>query len=248
MRNIRAAVLLGLVLVALPRIAAAQVAIGTGTPTRSLTPATGTGATSSAWTVSGSGIAIVVKIGTQSAPTSVNVTTTFTSGTPTQCGTFDTSAAGALYLWVIPNVTAGTGTYTVTLGSSVAYQVTADYFTGTDTTTPCQDAVSSETNSGSTITVTPANLTANDAAAGFGINATAGDAPTWNQTQTYNNNTTNVNMAGGYHLSTGSVSVTWGSFSSGDSGVLAARVVAGAGGGGGSAPKRLPLLGVGVRP
>lgn len=124
----------------------------------------------------------------------------------------------------------GTGTITVTFSGAVQYQANALLFSGADQATPCPAAdATGTTGATNPLSVTPANLTANDAVVGFGANANDGDAPTFQQTQTFNNNTTIINAAGGYHLGTGAVSVSWGSPVAIDV-MVAARVVAAASG------------------
>jgi hypothetical protein len=176
---------------------------------------------------------------------SVAVSAGLTSGTPVQVitlrGGFD-----PIYLavWAIP-APSGTGTITVTLSASVPYQSNAILFSGADQTTPCPtgDAASQDASGSSSATCTPANLTANDAAAGLCGNAERGDAPAWGQTQTFNNNTSNVNMAAGYHLGTGAVTASWGSPPL-SAVIAAARVVAATGGGAVFVPHQTYMAGI----
>lgn len=106
----------------------------------------------------------------------------------------------------------GTGTITVTLSGSTPYQAVAELWANCDQTdpAPAADAVATTTIT-NPLTVTPTNLTANDAASGMAGNGNTGDGPDFDQTETYKDNTTNVNASGGYHLGTGAVSCTWGS-------------------------------------
>jgi hypothetical protein len=181
------------------------------------TPATAASFTYPSFAVSGTNpvILVLTAVNTVAGATVTNVAVSAgLSGTPAAViAVANTLVSGTTYVsvWAIA-APSGTGTITVTLSASAAYQSNAILFQGADQTTPCPgaDAVSAQ---GATnpLSVTPANLTANDAAVGIGSNATDGDAPTWNQTQTFNNNSTSVNAAAGYHLGTGAVTVTWGS-------------------------------------
>jgi len=209
-----------------------------------------------AWTsyaVSGSNPTIVLLIATNSSDpnstmtvSSVVLSAGLTGGTPIECGTRRQGASTAISyvsIWAIPAPT-GTGTITATLSASVAYQATAILMSGAHQTTPCAsgDTVTAGTNTPNPLSVTPANLTANDAAVGMGANANDGDAPTFNQTSVVNSNSTAVNAAGGYHLGTGAVTVTWG-VAANDDNLVGARIQAAAAGG--VVGHQLMLLGVG---
>lgn len=198
------------------------------------TPATASSFTYTSFAVSGTNPVILVCIALFSPGTgtftvsSVVVSAGLTAGTPVEVKNIQTSAGANgtfISIWAIP-APSGTGTITVTLSGSTAYQSNAILMSGADQTTPCPAADAAST-SGVTnpLSVTPANLTANDAAVGMGGNGNDGDAPTFQQTQTFNNNTTSINAAGGYHLGTGAVSVNWGTASSIDS-LVGVRVAA----------------------
>jgi hypothetical protein len=197
------------------------------------TPATAASFTYPSFAVSGTNpvILVLTAVASVAGQTVTNVAVSAgLSGTPVAVIAFSNtvvSLTSYLSIWAIV-APSGTGTITVTLSASAAYQSNAILFQGADQTTPCPgaDAVSAQgvTNP---LSVTPANLTANDAAVGIGCNATDGDAPTWNQTQTFNNNGTAVNAAAGYHLGTGAVTVTWGTPSTTDT-LVAVRVAAAA--------------------
>lgn len=215
------------------------------------TPATGTSIAYTSFAVSGTNPVILLLIALNSATATVSsvvLSAGLTGGTLVEVITIrNTQGANNTYLsiWAIPAPT-GTGTITATLSASVPWQSNAILMAGADQTTPCPgaDAVTA-TGVTNPLTVTPANLTANDAAVGIGANGNDGDAPTFNQTQTFNNNTTTINAAAGYHLGTGAVTVTWGTPSSVDA-MAAVRVAAAAGGGGVAvvAPSSLPMMGV----
>lgn len=217
------------------------------------TPATGTSIQKTSYAISGTNPVVIFAIAlksTSATVSSVAVSAGLTSGTPVEVKTLrdgDNILDSYVSLWAIP-APSGTGTITATLSASVPWQANLILFSGAHQTTPCPtgDAVSVDTNT-TTMTLTPTNLTANDAAVGIGAN-TDGDNPTWNQTQTFQNNTTAVNAAAGYHLGTGSVSITWGS--TGSQVMVAARIQEASGGattistGVGSVPQvgQTPLL------
>src|SRR4029434_5384484 len=178
------------------------------------TPATAASITYSSFAVSGTDPVILVltavnKIG---GVTVSNVAVSAgLSGTPASIiAQSDGSNSTYVSIWAIA-APSGTGTITVTLSGSAAYQSHALLMQGAHQTTPCPAADAVGTwGATNPLSLTPANLTAADAAVGMGANATDGDAPVWNQTQTYNNNSTTVNAAAGYHLGTGAVTVSYG--------------------------------------
>jgi hypothetical protein len=192
--------------------------------------------TSSSWTISGSELGIFVKIAIADSSHAVTVTAvtwSLGSGTPVEVFTHriaDTYAS----IWAIPAPTAGSGTYSVTFSGSVQYQIAANYFTGCHQTTPGTDGAFADGATPDPLSVTPANLTANDAAVGIGANANGGDAPVIQQTETYNDNSTNVNASAGYHLGTGAITCRWnnGAGTSAVDALIAVRIAAASGGGG----------------
>lgn len=204
--------------------------------------------------VSGTNPVIVLNIAWSSTTVTVSsivLSAGLTGGTPVEIKTLRSTAGTGkttnISVWAIP-APSGTGTITVNLSGAVDCFLDALLLQGADQTTPCPiaDAVSTQgiTNP---LTVTAANLTANDATVGAGGNSTGGDAPVWTgtgQVETFNSNTSNVNAGSGYKIGTGSVSVTWGTPSDDDE-IVAVRVAAVGGGGGGTTPSRMPLLGVG---
>ena len=190
--------------------------------------ATGSSATSASWAISGSNLVIVVYVSINSLTATISsVTWSLGSGTPVSIKEViaDTSRTA---IWAIPAPTSGTGTYTVTLSASVPHQIGANYFTGADQTTPCPagDAASAGGITPNPLTVSPTNLTANDARVGVGALSTLGDDPRISLTETKYENTTSVNMSAGYSLGTGTVSCTFGSAWNADT-LVGARVQAG---------------------
>lgn len=201
--------------------------------------------TFTSFAVSGTNPAVLVKVAlysptaTPKTVSSVGVSAGLSAASVTEIKTVqnDAGADGTfISIWklVAPS---GTGTITVTLSASCPYQAVAELYSGCDQTdpSPLADAVTATGNTPNPLTVTPTNLTADDAASGFAANGGNGDAPDFDQTETYKDNTTNVNASGGYHLGTGAISCTWGSAGGADS-FVAVRLVAAGGGGGGAAP------------
>lgn len=197
------------------------------------TPATGSSFTYTSFAVSGTNPVILVWIGldsTTATVSSVAVSAGLTAGTPVEVKTQRFNASYSS-IWAIP-APSGTGTITVTLSASVPWQSNAELMSGADQTTPCPgaDSVSAgaETTSQS---LTPANLTANDASY-MGAASTVAGNPTGitGGTATYTNGTTSVNAQTGYRLGTGALVANWDDSS--DQASVAVRVMAAAGGGG----------------
>lgn len=212
------------------------------------TPATGTSIAYTAFAISGSNPVVALLIALDSTTATVSgvvCSAGLTCGTPVEVKTQrDVNDALRTYvsLWCLP-APSGTGTITATLSASVPWQSNAILLAGAHQTTPCTggDAVSANAAT-SPLSVTPANLGVNDAAAAMCANAGNGDAPTFTSTQTFNNNTTNVNAAGGYHLGTGAVACTWGTATTDDV-IVAIRIATAAGGA--AALVRSHLVGIG---
>lgn len=204
----------------------AAVAFGS---TRSLAPATGTGGTSASWALSGSNLVIVVHISLVDAAATVDaVSWSLGSGTTSQVASLRNSDNCLHAIWVIPAPTAGSGTYTVTLSASVPYQITADYFTGADPTTPCPtgDAVTAGSATEATpSTLTPTNLTANDASSG-GAGSVSQNPTGVSPSQTYLDSTTAINAQAGY--ATGTTGVTFNYDATQSSSKVVVRIVAAA--------------------
>ena len=189
--------------------------------------ATGSSATSASWAISGSNLVIVVYVSINSLTATID-SVTWSLGSGTAVSVLEViSGTSRTAIWAIPAPTSGTGTYTVTLSASVPYQIGANYFTGADQTTPCPagDAASASGAIPNPLTVSPTNLTANDARVGVGANSVSGDDPRISLTETKYENSTSVNMSAGYSLGTGTVSCTWGLTATQDS-LVGARVQA----------------------
>jgi hypothetical protein len=165
----------------------------------------------SGFVTSGTNPVVVLLIGLKHATATVSsvvLTGGITSGTPVEVKTIR-EVATYLSIWAIPAPT-GTGTITINFSTSVLYHSAALLLQGADQTTPCTDGASAH---GATnpLTVTCANLTASDASVGIGANTNGGDAPVFTGTaETLNDNGDLINVAGGYKLGTGAVSVLWG--------------------------------------
>lgn len=184
-------------------------------------PASSTSFTYTSFAVSGTnpGIAVLVALDvtvngtrTLSVATSAGLT-----GTVAKAATVTTNSDTQVDLWCI-TAPSGTGTITVSWTGSAPYQSNAILFQHTNQTTMCPTGAgnvgTASTNPPNPLTITLANLTSNDACIGMGANSVDGDNPQFQQTQTFANNTSNVNAAGGYHLGTGACSVLWGTTTS----------------------------------
>ena len=196
--------------------------------TTNTTAGTAASVTSASWAIFGTNLAIIVYIGINSLTVTISsVTWSLGSGTPVSVKEL-LNGANRTAIWAIPAPTSGTGTYTVTFSASVDFNVAANYFTGADQTTPCPagDAVSTSGITPNPLTVSPTNLTANDARVGVGTNNAPGDDPRISLTESYYQDSGNVNMSAGYALGTGTVSCTWGFATTSDTSV-GARVQAG---------------------
>lgn len=155
---------------------------------------------------------IVVGIGLESTTATVSsVSWSLGSGTTVEVLTARKSDAFAS-VWAIPAPTAGAGTISVTLSASVAYQAGAETFTGAHQTTPCPgaDAVASTpTGAPANVTITPANLAANDASFGIGVNTVANNPTGVTANDRFKNSTTNVNIQVGDSSGTGALTATY---------------------------------------
>lgn len=184
------------------------VAFGT---VKSATPATGSTFTSSSWTISGSNLVIVISIGLQTSNATVTgVSWSLGSGTAAQIKHTQTANGTAIDcahdVWAIPAPVAGSGTFTVNLSASVPYQITADYFTGADQTTPCPVAdamtiqIDSYSGSGA-FTFNPTNVGANDGVYASMSHTAAGDSNGWTTgTSDFEDKTTAVNTTAAHNL------------------------------------------------
>ena len=160
-----------------------------------VTPATGTSFTITITTPAANPV-ILVGVALDSATATVSsITSDKTSSSITEVKNVRLTASFAS-VWVVVAPEASVSTVlTVNLSASVAYQGAAETFSGTDQTTPSPtgDAVSGMGTAVSSITVTPSNLTANDASFGCGVNTVGGDAAGISTNDRYKNSTTSVN-------------------------------------------------------
>lgn len=224
------------------------VAFGT---TKSFAPATyaGSPVSSSAWAISGSNLVIVVYIGLSAATEVVNsVVWNSGSGTPVEIGARRDGGTAYISVWAIPAPVAATDTFTVALSGNVPYQISADYFTGADQTTPCPIADMDNLGilNGVATTMTPANVGASDAMAANLTHTLAGDSHGWTTgSLSYESNSTAVNMLTGYRTGASpmvSAEITGGAAVAG---YVAVRIKA-AGGAPAGPPVAVPILGYGA--
>jgi hypothetical protein len=179
-------------------------------------PATNT-FTQIAITVSGSQPVLGVSIGlNQTAGQTVSSITWSRGGSLSACKTFDDALNPTTFgtIWTLAAPAAGAGTLTITYSASVDYQADAWVFSGADQTTPCTtgDAVTSQEPAGTSVTLTPANLTASDASTGLATLTLLGNMNGVSPNQRYLDNTTNVNLETGD--ATGTTGITF-SYNSG---------------------------------
>jgi hypothetical protein len=208
------------------------------------TPATGTSIAYTSFNSTGTNPVAMLLIALASdtvTVSSVVCSAGLTSGTPSEIGTRRSTIGGSgvgpktyLSIWAIP-APSGTGTLTATLSGSVDWQSNLILLEGADQTTPCPTGAGNVGGAdGSTpnpLSVTLGNLASGDIGVGIGAQNSSGDAPTFGQMQTFNNNTTNINAAAGYRSGAGAVTVTWGGADFSDT-LLVVRVVAASGGDG----------------
>lgn len=219
------------------------VAIGTGTPTASATPATGTSLTTGNLTITGSNLVILVSLAFNTAsatPTSITVSWSLGSGTVALVSSVNANNSYEL-IYAIPAPTAGTGTVSASWTNSAPAQLSATYFIGAHQTTPCPtgDAVTNTTQN-QPVTVTPLNLTANDASYG-GAGSNAFNPTGVTPTQTYLSSSTAINMQAGYATGTTGVTFTYDALACGQS-MVAARIVEAAAGSASISPSVSPSL------
>jgi len=177
---------------------------------------TGTSIVSQSWTISGTGLVLLVGVRLENHATVVvnSLTWSLGSGSAYEVGTSRLSDCYSS-VWAIPAPTAGAGTFTMTLSASVAWDMNADYFLGADQTTPCPLADTTPTSANGagspiTLTMTPTNVTANDAAWCSSGSALAGGLTSVSPTQTYL-----WNSATGYRIGVGALDAVYGGTNSG---------------------------------
>lgn len=195
------------------------------------TPATGNSFTINI-TAPATNPVLLVGIGLDSTTATItSVSWSLGSGTAVEVKTARQSNSFAS-VWAIPAPTAGAGTITVNISASVPYQGAAESFTGANQITPCStgDAVS-QVGTATPLTITPINLTANDASFGNGVQTLAENPTGITANDRFKNNTTNVNIQVGDSVGTGALTATWDGASSNKAaiGVRIATVPAGTG-------------------
>jgi hypothetical protein len=163
--------------------------------------------------VSGTNPAIIIAAAMRADTGSLSVASIVLSaglsgGTPVLTKT-QTNGTTRAEIWSIP-APSGTGTITVTYTGSGEHQCCAVLMNNCDQTTPCPSAdAAATTGSTSPLSITPANLTANDAVVYMACQSVSGDSPHVGTNEIFFGNSTNVNASVGYRLGTGSVSATW---------------------------------------
>ena len=205
---------------------------------------TGTTVTSANWTISGSNPVILVAV-TFKSTTAVETAPSWSLGSGTAVLVKEVRGGSGVdvyeSIWAIPAPIVGTGTVTVNIDTSLLFNSGADCFTGADQTTPAPvgDAVTDITATNS-YTLTPANLTANDASYSCSGNTTFNISTVTNSTLIDNTATNDIGL--GYNLGTASITVTM-SDSANTHGNVAVRIVAA----GGAAAVKYPQLERGIR-
>lgn len=179
-----------------------------------LNVASGTSDAFTTFAVTGTNPTILIAVGMNSATASVSsvvLSAGLTGGAPYQVKQQRNTTTN-VEIWAVPAPT-GTGTLTVNYSASVPHQCNAAVLQGVDQTTPAvvSDSVST-TGSTSPLTLTPTNLTANDAVYMCACQTVTGDSPHVNsgtQVEILFGDSTTANAAAGYRLGTGSVQATW---------------------------------------
>lgn len=212
----------------------------TSTTASSGTNGNGTSVAFTGFAVSGTNPVIMIVVGMDNSRniSSVVLSAGLTGGTPVECINVDSGDFARVVIYAIP-APSGTGTITINFTLASDYQAHVLLFANAHQTTPCPTGAGNAeglSGTGTPKSITLANLAAGEAAVGVGANVTAGDAPTFTGTaETYNDNSTSVNMAAGYRLGAGAVSVNWGSDTSRKA-FAAARIVAAPAAGGSVGP------------
>lgn len=219
----------------------------TVTSTTGKTPATGSSFTYTSFAITGSNPAVVIMVALSSDTATVSSVACSAGLTCAdggaganngfELGNLRSSSGDTpvtyVSAWVLVNPS-GTGTITVTLSASSAWQSAAFLCAGAHASTPCPTGagnVGTATGiSPNPLTITLGNLTTGEIGIGIGAQSTTGDDPAVGPTETFSDNTTNVNFSVGYRSDAGAVTCTWSSASSNDS-LLVVRVVAAAAGG-----------------
>jgi hypothetical protein len=192
-------------------------------------PATNNSFTISITVPSGNPV-LMVGIGLESTTATVtSVSWSLGSGTAVEVKTSRLNNSFAS-VWVLPNPGVGAGTVTVNLSASVAFQGAAETFTGGHQTTPCPtaDAVG-PTGTAASLTITPANVTADDGAFGMAASTVAANPTGVSLNDRFKNNTTNVNYQCGDRLGIGALTANWDGAGADEAGVGVRIVTAPAG-------------------
>lgn len=198
------------------------------------TPGTGSSGTAVV-TVSGTNPHISVKIALHTTTVTVSSVTSSQSTGTIVLTKSSLNTNSRVYVYSIPAPAVATHTITVTLSGSADYNITATVFSGADQTTPqpAADAQASTSN-GTPQTLTPTNLTANDASDAIGGN----NSGNWSTVTTNQRVLDNVSAEGAaVGDSTGTTGVTFtndGGVGASDVAIVAVRIAAASGGGGGS--------------
>jgi len=198
-------------------------------------------------TVSGANPVLIVDIAINDATATVtSVTWSLGSGTTVEVKTARGTEAFAS-VWAVPAPAPGAGTLTYNLSATKNNTGNISLYTGADQTTPCPlaDAVSSVAQLTSE-TLTPANLTASDAAAGHCVATVSGDVTGVTPNQDFLDIGADMDMGAGHANGTTGVTFAYADTSS-HSAKVAVRIAAAGGGGGaasGSIPRSLRMIGL----
>lgn len=190
-------------------------------------------------TVSGTNPVLGVSIGLASATATVSSVTWSLGGSLIEIKNLRFSVGnqlGYVSVWALAAPTAGAGTLTITLSTSVPFQADAWIFSGADQITPCPvgDAATAQGDDQASLTPAPTNLVANDASTGIGALVISGSPTSVTPNQRYLDTTTAVNIETGD--ATGTTNVTYNFATSNVVGAITVRIAAADGGGGAPAP------------
>lgn len=205
----------------------------------------GLGSTASSTTVtvavSGANPHVSIEIGLVSGSATItSITSDQSTGTIVQTAVSNNSNVKA-FIWSVPAPAVATHTFTINFSASVNYNVVAKVFSGADQTTPqpSGDAQTSTSNT-SAVTLTPTNLTANDATTMVGCN----DAGNWSSAtpnQRVQDNGSFAGLQSGDSTGTTGTTFAFSGIGASDIAMVAVRIAA-ASGGGGSANNQLAWI------
>lgn len=197
-------------------------------------PATGTntGASPSITTPATNPVVIVDIAINDATATVSSLTITGFGGTASEVKAIRATTVASAYAstWCIKAPTPSTsGTVQANFSASVPYQMSVSTYSGADQTTPCPIA---DAQSDNTVTnpqtLTPTNLTANDASNGNNGNAEAQDLNAITPTSDYLGNTTAINLGAGH--ATGTTGITFGATGTSVYAKVAVRIAEATGG------------------